>query len=397
MRLSPGLAIGWQFWRRNRVGVVASAATLLMLAAVVPVAARSTPLAGRAIAAVLAAVPAGFVVGFFMNALLYADEQGNLASGYPRRSFTLPLPTRSLVVWPMVYAASAVMLLWLVTAGLIFRPLGFRLPLVLPGAAFVAAMAWLQAVTWCPLGVVWLRIVAAVVVLAAVVVPAGLLKEAGVGDGWGILLLAAEAAFAFVVACVGVERERRGEVWRPSFGGALAKPFRRQPERFRSAAAAQAWYERRSHGMILPTFAAVNGALLVGVGLFSAAAGRGEAVTTLTLCGAILGLGAMAATSLGGTAARTQPLWVREKRPLPFVMIRPHTSGAIAAAKLRMLARAACVTTAVAVGCSAVLAAADGGRGLAEVWRILVARGSAGTAAAVLLLAAVLYPSTVWR
>ena len=57
-----------------------------------------------------------------MNALLFVEDVGNLSSGYPRRMFSLPVPARTLVIWPMLYGSATVALLWVATAYLVYRP-----------------------------------------------------------------------------------------------------------------------------------------------------------------------------------------------------------------------------------------------------------------------------------
>jgi len=67
---------------------------------------------------------------------------GDLAarqSPFPARMFTLPVTTRALAGWPMLFGTAAVASLWLVTAPLVRWSWGLELPLIWPallGAVF---------------------------------------------------------------------------------------------------------------------------------------------------------------------------------------------------------------------------------------------------------------------
>ena len=199
-----------------------------------------------------------------MNALLFVEEVGSLSSGYPRRMFSLPVPARTLVIWPMLYGSATVALLWVATACLVYRPWDSRVPVLLPALGLAALMAWFQAISWSPLHPSWLRVPAAVVLIG---VSAGIL----LGLKWmGLVspetlaaVLAVAILAAYPVALAGVASARRGDSWRawPEW----LKPWRaaarsgRRP--FRSAFEAQLWYEWRCHGLVLPV--AVAGILLI--------------------------------------------------------------------------------------------------------------------------------------
>src|SRR5262249_38308246 len=86
----PAFAIPWGVWARHRWAFLASAGTLLAMAVAYPLlfARVSEP------AAILASVlPPVVVFGFVMNALLFVDDHGSVAAGYPRRMLALPVST----------------------------------------------------------------------------------------------------------------------------------------------------------------------------------------------------------------------------------------------------------------------------------------------------------------
>ena len=249
---TPAAAIARQLGARHWRGGVAAIATLLVTVAAAPALVALLPLHYALLVSLL---PLIGVFGFFMNALLFVDDVGNLSSGYPRRMFSLPVPARTLVIWPMLYGSATVALLWVATACLVYRPWDSRVPVLLPALGLAALMAWFQAISWSPLHPSWLRIPAAVVLIgvsAGILLglkTMGLVSPETLAAGLAVVLLA-----AFPVALAGVASARRGDHWR-------AWPERLEPWRaasrsggrpFRSAFEAQFWYEWRCHGLVLP-------------------------------------------------------------------------------------------------------------------------------------------------
>src|SRR5262245_53665503 len=125
---SPALAIAWELWRRHRWGLAATAAYTLAVAAVWRVlrpedVARSIGQAffaeamqgGLSVADLIHAV--GSVTAFpavmalvYLYAVFGYGDQADLAakdSNFPHRMFVLPVSTRKLVAWPMLYGAAA--------------------------------------------------------------------------------------------------------------------------------------------------------------------------------------------------------------------------------------------------------------------------------------------------
>jgi hypothetical protein len=393
---SPAAAIAWQLWLRHRRGAVAASATLLAMVAASPLVFRYVPIEYAMSVSLLLVVG---VLGFFMNALLFVDEVGNLASGYPRRMFALPVPPRTLVIWPMLYGAAIPALAWVAMACLIYRPAGFRTPVLLPALGLSAAMAWFQALSWSPLSPSWTRLVGAVAVVGVLggiamglrlmgdVSPAGLAAPAA-------LLLAA----AYPLALAGVASDRRGDLWRvwperfriePGAARAGRRPFRSPDE-------AQRWYEWRCHGLVLPV--AVGGIMLL---LLAAAVVSSRAIGHRTLGSfliLILSIPIWLGTSAGPAASRMSPFWVRHRGVIPFLATRPMTSGGLVAAKFRVAARSAALTCAVTLVAAALLVVAEGRAGdAAGLWDALRARFPGWRAAAVLALGIVLTPALMWK
>ena len=141
---SPAFAIAWQLWTRHRSGIVIALVTLAAMLAASPL----LPLVARMIAT---SIVLALVIAYFMNILLFTDSVGNLQSTYPRRMFALPVPTRTLVGWPMLYGGGVVALLWTTGACLIYRPSGFRTPVFIPALGLATVLVWIQAFAWSPI------------------------------------------------------------------------------------------------------------------------------------------------------------------------------------------------------------------------------------------------------
>ena len=160
----------------------------------------------------------------------------------------------------MLYGWIVAGLLWLATAGLIYRSSGFQTPLLLPALGMAALMVWVQAVSWLPLPNSWLRDLMTIIILGAV---AALPLWLTYSDWTSPALVA--------VLLVGLQRDRvsagahrrRDRSSGRSLAGLAsddlaateARPRRRCPPRrrpFRSADEAQFWYEWKCHGLVLP-------------------------------------------------------------------------------------------------------------------------------------------------
>lgn len=118
---SPAFAVAWQIWTQHRLGLKISAVSLLLMVLLWPPILRAFD--SRAVF-VLASIPVVLVAAYLTNSLVFADEPGNLSSGYPRRMFTLPVRTGTLALWPMLFAIVAVVGLWLIIAVLIYQRKG---------------------------------------------------------------------------------------------------------------------------------------------------------------------------------------------------------------------------------------------------------------------------------
>lgn len=391
--LTPALAIGWQLWLRSRRGACAALATLAGLALVGPFIFSQFP---SEYAVLGALVPAFGIFAFFMNATLFVEATGNLTSGYPKRMYALPVPTRTLVFWPLLIGAVVTALIWLAIAGLVFLLSGFQVPLLLPALGLVAMMSWLQVLAWAPLSPAWLRLVAvALVVGAAGGIVWSLVIFGAVGHEWIGAILAVAIVAAYPLGLAGVASDRRGDAWR-AWPEWLRLPFgtARGPRRpFRSPAQAQFWYEWRCHGLVFPMATGLNSLLILGIGSLR----NVRAVQSLLLIVLFI-MPVLLATSVGTVMGRLTPFWVKHPKVIDFLAIRPVSTRSLVAAKLRMTALSVLLSwLLVAVTMALYLGLVGQPGGAAELWQALNARFPGGRAALVLGLALVMAPALAFR
>jgi hypothetical protein len=249
---SAALALAWYVWTRHRRGLTVLAGYWLLLA----VLAHALPASavGSELVVPLFVLP-GIVAVVYLLGIFSFSMEARLempGSGFPARLWALPLPTRALVGWPMLWGTSAMALAWLVLAGGALRPCGFEVALWWPAVVLAAALAWLQAVAWSPFPLSWLRPLAAVGILTAIAVAPLFCGALDVPEWVTLTGLAALLPAAYFVAVAGVARARRGDV-RPVDWTAWLARF--DPERylegrrpFASAGRAQLWMEWRRAG-----------------------------------------------------------------------------------------------------------------------------------------------------
>jgi hypothetical protein len=386
---SPARAIAWELWRRHRRGLAAYLAYVLTAAAVWHVVraedvARSIgqtffaeAMACGELGVVeltvaignLSALPA--IMGLvYLFAVFGYGFQADLAmkdSNYPRRMFVLPVPTRTLVVWPMLYGAVALALAWVGLAAGILWPCDLAVPLGVPALEAAALLAWIQAISWSPFGAYGVKVAAMVAVATALAaVPLVGILELGAPHALVAAGLAASLPAAYGVAAVGVARARRGDApdwsrWSDWLRERISRlPRRRRP--FASAASAQVWFEWRRHGINLPLMVA----LFMPWFLPILAVAEKDAVLVLII--SMIALPPFLAMFAASTVSKTNP-WVKDYYGVtPFTAVRPMTCGGLVAAKLTMaalstLAAWAVILAAVALalaipGCWAAVAAA---------------------------------------
>ena len=342
---SPALAIAQCLWWRDRRSFIASAVTIVAMAALYPLLFAYTRAEWVLAASTL---PLVCVLGFVWNGLLFVEEHGNMSSNYPRYMLTLPARTFTLVFWPFVYSTTIVSLLWVVIAALVYNTSGFAVPLFVPALGCAAIMAWLQVASWTPISSEWIRLIVTLVwlsILTALPVYVLTLPERPLA--WLGPLFVAYIAAAFPLGAAAVASERRGDRWRvwpqrlrlPMIG--FPRVNRRPRPSFRSPAAAQLWYEWNCHGWNVPGYVGIVALLIWGMLLV---VGGHNTLWLPPVLGLLLGLPVVLAGAVGPGLAQFKPFWIKNNAVMTFVAIRPLTSGQIVFAKFMMAAASALLT-----------------------------------------------------
>ncbi len=341
---SPALAIAWELRQRHRAALLALAGYALVLVAVrLLVLGPERPLrldSPNGMAA-LVLVPFSTTFMYFL-AVFSFGLGGDVAarpSIYPARLFTLPVATRELAGWPMLYGAAAMSALWLAAVLLVRWWGGPELPLVWPALLGAVFLAWTQVLTWTAYPLPGLRVAVAVLWLMTLDAAVILAVELRVPEVHLVALLLPQLPVAYLAACAALTRARRGDVpdWRFVFAriAEIGRGLTPRSGRFPSPARAQAWFEWRQHGRVLP---ALVGILLpFELGLLYLASDEPAVLVFWTLAAVLLTPPVMAGFSAalagepgrdgGGLAGAT------------FAATRPLTSAALVAAKLRATLR----------------------------------------------------------
>ena len=339
---SPARAFAWEF-RRHLWVLVASALYHLALTRAIPAlfgpgqGIRLDPPDGMG---ALFVVPLSFAFFYFLAVFSYGLT-GDLTarqSIYPRRLFTVPVTSAALAGWPMLFGATTMAALWLVTAGFARWSWGINVPLAWPALLLAVFLAWTQAMTWMPYGWPGVRVAAAVLWLATLDAIVILAVEYGASEGMMIALLAPQLPLAYWTACAAVARARRGMIpewpavrWPRQGHAAASRP--RTP--FASAGRAQAWFEWRRHGWSLPAMVALVVPFELGL-LFV------PVVVTPSFLFLVLLAVAVTPPVLAGFVAAT----LRQASPhasdqsglTPLEATRPITTAVLVAAKLEAAA-----------------------------------------------------------
>ena len=165
---SPALAIAWEFRQRHRWGLIALTGYLLVIATIKLVIlelGQSINLDSAESFAMVVVVPLSATFTYFLAVFSFGFAGDLVArqSMYPARMFTLPVTTAALAGWPMLYGMGAMAILWLATRLFAVWPSGVDVPLLWPGLAAAAILAWTQALTWMPYALPGLRVIVAVI------------------------------------------------------------------------------------------------------------------------------------------------------------------------------------------------------------------------------------------
>jgi hypothetical protein len=377
---SAARAIGWEFRRRLRRGLLPLAGYLAVLWTIKglilgpghPI--RLDPPNGMA-GLVIAPLSVTFFYFFGVFSYGLTGDLSARQSIYPARMFALPVTTAALAGWPMLYGAAAMASLWLATALLAqwLGELDVRLPLIWPALLAAVFLAWTQALTWMPYGLRGLRVIVTVLWLATLDTAVLLAIHFEAREAVMVAILAPLIPLAYVAARIAVARARRGDVpdWRGAFARlapiADAAPRRRGP--FVTPARAQLWFEWRRHGRSLPALVSI---LLPFELALLFIPGNDTAPVVFATLAAVLLTPPFMAVFAAATISTSNP-YVRDAHGVsPFQATRPLTSAALIGAKLKM------TTLSTLAAWSLVLVAIPLALILSGTWPVVIERARQG-------------------
>jgi hypothetical protein len=251
---SPAISIAYALWLRLRWIAFTG---ILTVAAVI----RLFP---GEFASMVGMIVVSLAVGPLLNAFTFGPvDLGIRNSGFPTHMMVLPMSTRALVGWPMLFGATTIAAIWILLGLLNIKLSDIPVPIVWPALMLATACAWVQAIGWTPFPSPFARIpvmFVAISPLVAVIAWAGAifhepsvtLLVAGFSVCWMLV------AYAYGVR--GLARARRGydANWLRYFVGHRTEMSSRHTAAvvraklpFRSAFSAQFWHDWRRTGLAM--------------------------------------------------------------------------------------------------------------------------------------------------
>jgi hypothetical protein len=258
---SPVHALLWEQWRRLRWPMLFA---LLFMAAASLLDYTLSKTQNYNPRGMLSLVMMSLSMPVFIAFLFFSHSQASdLHLTLPARLYTLPVKTHVLVSSEFFFRLGALGLLsfaMLSTHYLLFRDeiiedasLVWRVPVLV-----MVSFAFLQTVSWWPRGpLVLAAVIASMLVTRAwLIVGGGVYRARELPISDKLTLFALVPAFAYLVALVGVRRDRSGtRIDIRTRLAAMLRMWSARSERFSSPAHAQAWFEWKRKGMYVPIVA----------------------------------------------------------------------------------------------------------------------------------------------
>lgn len=369
--MTAARGIAWSLWQRYHVvlvivlGVMSTFATTIARLGV-----EKTPPVVLVLGVMLLVFGYLALIGVFIHP---DADVGTGGSSYPVHMFTLPVRTGQLVLWPMFLGVSTVFGSGFLLS-LAARYAGSTIPLYWPAALAAAILAVLQTIFWYPLGIPYSKLCLTLIAIPALAVGVGYANACDLAESRLCLGLGAVVVVAACAAYVGLGRARCGDVRILDFDRpASATPETRVRRPFASATRAQAWYEWRLHGIVLPLLVAFLFGLfcipLVWSDSYSPVtilppSPNGFLPTIPTYAAAyypvLLGLVPLAAWVIG-CGARRSDVKRGDRTFHLFFATRPVSDGSLVARKLWSALRSSATAWFVLLALSLSLAAMQGG------------------------------------
>ena len=284
-------------------------------------------------------------------------DLGANESAFPRYLLTLPAQARTLALVPMLLGAITMALIWFILAKLIADRLLITTPGVFaplwPAAMLAAILAWLQAVSWTPLWLPFLRVIVALAVLGGIMAFGITASHFGMSPGLLTAIYIIAIIAAYPTAAIGIARTRRGE------GAALPWTWLRRAQRasagatsrapFTSPMEAQVWLEVRRNILLVPFVGAGVPLLMAATTVLFGQRSTplyldGHMVQPILIAVAVAVLAPIFAGGMHGTTMGKSDAWSKPVAISPFIAIRPLTTAQLVAAKLIAAAVATVVT-----------------------------------------------------
>jgi hypothetical protein len=380
---SVGLAMGYDIWRRGkRSFLLFGPASLLFFALLLTgIFARMIPRSGQSDPwrdervyqfAVLLFTLVETMMGSYLVGQTMVQVRG-WRVGFPQRLYTMPMTTRRLVFWSLLWGVVAMIAMQATGSAVLALVSGHWPPMVVPMLYQTVLLTWLLAIFWALTDFMVVRLVAlgalAVGAMQALVLAAQRMTPGG-RTVWGIVTLPSlwepPAAWtvvsalaligaAWVVAVAGVARDRRGDAqgWpglRALWSSGLDRLPRRR-RRLRSPAAAQFWFEWRCKGWPLPTIMVFAELVVVAVSVWNRSV-SGLLLAMIVLPFFLVPIGAFA---MGAIVGRLSEITRHPELDL-FRATRPLADRSLALANLKVGGASILAAWAVALTAAALTA-----------------------------------------
>ncbi len=349
---SPARALAWELSSRHRWGLAAVLVYLGALGALkllVLGPGRRLALDSELEFALLVIVPLAASFTYMLATFSFGLE-GDIAgrrSLYPQRLFRLPLSSRALAGWPMLFGTIAIALLWLATRALGLWPAEATVPWLWPGVLAAVMLSWTQVLSWTPLAIRGLRVALAVCWLGSLAFGTLLALYLEASEGLMILLLLPHLPLAFLAATASVSAARRGarSLWSRPVELRIENAV--TPQRaFKSPARAQLWLEWHRFGRSLPLLTAI--VIPLELVLMFAFADTARVVRATAIVGLLTP--AFLASFVAATARRTSEASDDDSELSPFLARRPMSSSGLVLARLGAAALSVAATWLLVLG-----------------------------------------------
>ncbi len=364
------LGIAYPLWLRTRWLLAGVSALLLAMhlgIRMFPDAAEITVMGGLLLP---------FALAMLLNIFSYGPaDLGGKGSGFPTHMLLLPMRTRALAGWPMLYGAVTVALVWVLLAVLVFIPAGSRTPIVWPATILAAVTVWVQALAWSLFPSPLVRVP---LLLLVVCPPIALAFWAVMNSQYALVLVTASAGglawtmAGYGIGVLGLSQTRSGndgswlrlliqeivaKLWKQSAADLPSKPH------FRSANAAQLWYDFRRNVMYMPyllALLAIPMAFVLCRSVINPSGSQSLMIGTRQIPTAAIGLGILIffpvlLSALAAPNIAKSDFWVKQSLP-GFFAIRPLTTEQLIRNKFKAAAISAALSWGVVLAVLAVLA-----------------------------------------